>query len=288
MFWLAILCAGTVLPARAAESYDSCTGFIDSLPATVGTQGTWCLRKNLSTALTSGAAITIAANNVTIDCNGFKVGGLAAGDATQTIGIHADGPHNASVRDCRLRGFLVGIELYGGEGHRVEENDLEDNTMLGINVVGPGSLIRGNTVLNTGGSSREVGFVRGIRAWRGVDVVDNTVDGVVTGALGGDVYGIYTLANINSTVSNNRVRGLAPSYDSSAYGIQNHASGTIIVSGNIVHGNPTRTPLTGVGIGCSESWATSKDNVVVGFSTGVKGCASYSDIVRFDAPAQPE
>jgi len=288
MFWLAVLLAGNVLPARAAESYDSCTGFIDSLPATIGAQGTWCLRKNLSTALASGAAITIAANNVTIDCNNFKIGGLAAGDGTQTIGIHADGPLNASVRECRIRGFMVGIELYSGGGHRVEENDLDDNTLVGINVVGPSSLIRGNTVLNTGGSSREVGFVRGIRAWRGVDVVDNTVDGVVTSPLGGAVYGIYTLANINSVVSNNRVRGLAPSHESSAYGIRNHASGTIVVSGNVVHGNPTGMPFSGVGIGCSESWATSKNNVVVGFSTGIEGCASYSDIVRFDASSQPE
>ncbi|HEY0661599.1 MAG TPA: hypothetical protein VGD21_09825, partial [Lysobacter sp.] len=71
---LAILLAGPVAPApaQAAQSYDNCTGFIDSLPATITTQGTWCLRKDLSTAMSSGNAITIATNNVTIDCNDFK------------------------------------------------------------------------------------------------------------------------------------------------------------------------------------------------------------------------
>src|SRR5690606_14995164 len=68
----------SVLPARAADDYDACAGFIDSVPATITSQGVWCLRKDLSTAIASGSAITIATNNVTIDCNGFKLGGLAA------------------------------------------------------------------------------------------------------------------------------------------------------------------------------------------------------------------
>src|SRR5688572_11518098 len=65
--------------ADAAASYDACTGFIDTLPATIGTQGTWCLRNNLTSSLASGAAISIATNNVVLDCNGFKIGGLSAG-----------------------------------------------------------------------------------------------------------------------------------------------------------------------------------------------------------------
>ena len=58
--------------AYAAQSYDSCAGFIDSLPATITTQGTWCLRGDLATSVTSGNAITIATNNVTIDCMGNR------------------------------------------------------------------------------------------------------------------------------------------------------------------------------------------------------------------------
>ena len=37
---LLLFAAGTHRVA-AAEGYDNCTGFIDSLPATVTTQGTW-------------------------------------------------------------------------------------------------------------------------------------------------------------------------------------------------------------------------------------------------------
>src|SRR5690606_28675588 len=59
---LALLAGMLLVPhaARAAQSYDTCTGFIDSLPATINSQGTWCLRGNVSTAITSGNAIEVA------------------------------------------------------------------------------------------------------------------------------------------------------------------------------------------------------------------------------------
>src|SRR5262249_32808085 len=64
---------GASAPASAAESYDSCIGFIDAVPATITTQGTWCLRHNLSTSATGIHAIEIQNSNVTIDCNGLMV-----------------------------------------------------------------------------------------------------------------------------------------------------------------------------------------------------------------------
>ena len=44
-----LLLAALAAPAHAAESYDSCTGTISTLPATLTTQGTWCLQGDLST-----------------------------------------------------------------------------------------------------------------------------------------------------------------------------------------------------------------------------------------------
>src|SRR5690606_14034939 len=98
---LALLAGMLLVPhaARAAQSYDTCTGFIDSLPATINSQGTWCLRGNVSTAITSGNAIEVAANNVTIDCNGFKIGGLGGGVATRTWGIVANERFNLRVNN---------------------------------------------------------------------------------------------------------------------------------------------------------------------------------------------
>src|SRR5688572_22532073 len=85
-------------PASAASSYDACTGFIASVPTTISTQGIWCFNKDLNTPVATGSAITVTANNVTIDCNGFKLGGLQAGLGTATVGIFANGRSNLTVR----------------------------------------------------------------------------------------------------------------------------------------------------------------------------------------------
>src|SRR5688572_10806481 len=108
-----LLAIAALTPAHAAESYDNCTGTITSLPVTISTQGTWCLTQNLSTAITVGVAITVAANNVTIDCNDFKVGGLAGGISTNALGIAAVNALNTTIRNCGIRGFVEGVRIIG-------------------------------------------------------------------------------------------------------------------------------------------------------------------------------
>ena len=75
------LLLGAPRPAHAAKSYDNCTGFITSLPAVITNPGTWCLNADLSTTVStdtsSGGAITIQADNVTVDCNEFRITALA-------------------------------------------------------------------------------------------------------------------------------------------------------------------------------------------------------------------
>jgi len=153
---LAVLILSTSLvlvPGKArAETHATCAGFIDSLPATVTKQGVWCLRNDLSTAITSGNAISIATNNVTIDCNGFKIGGLAAGEGSLATGIRASGRQNAVVRHCNVRGFQYGIYLTGA-GHLVEDSRFDNNLYMGIHVSGENNVVRRNRVHDTGGSS---------------------------------------------------------------------------------------------------------------------------------------
>ena len=94
---LTLLMLATVwaLPARA-ETID-CTA-LTSLPTVITTQGIYCLTGNLSTSMTTGEAITINTNNVTIDLNGYKLGGLGAGDGTQTNGIYAYQRKNITIK----------------------------------------------------------------------------------------------------------------------------------------------------------------------------------------------
>ena len=141
--------AGASGPAAAAESYDGCFGFIDALPATITTQGTWCLRQNLDTSATTGNMIEIQTNNVTIDCNGFRIRGSGGGASTTARGIYAAGRLNLAIRHCTIRGFLVGIELVGGSDYIVENNLLDQGRFIGIDAA-PDNLPRAAHVIRFG------------------------------------------------------------------------------------------------------------------------------------------
>ena len=193
---------------QAAESYDNCTGFITSVPAVISTQGTWCLKQDLSTSMSSGNAITIATNNVTIDCNDFKLGGLAAGLGTTAFGVQATDRQNATVRHCNIRGFLYGISLESATtgGHLIEDNRFDGNTFSAIHVEGDGSTVRRNRVFDTGGSLASSN-ARGVFVYYNVDVLDNTVAGV-TATVGGGSYamGIQSSAGTSSSEGDCRPR----------------------------------------------------------------------------------
>jgi hypothetical protein len=269
---LALMCCGLFAyspAAYAAQSYDNCNNFIDTLPATISTQGVWCLHKDLSTNITSGKAITIAANNVTIDCNDFKLGGLAAGPGSLATGIYAFDRQNATIRHCNVRGFYYGVVLGGiGAGHLVEDNRLDNNLGLGIYVEGGNSLVRRNRVYDTGGytgpyadSSMGI-FAEG-------DIIDNIVAGVFADLSGGLLKGIEVRGSGNR-VKGNVVSGFSLTATtggaSSAIGINAYGSPGFI-AGNSVAG-PGTVGISGSGITTSFCMG----NAVYRFTTPLEGC----------------
>ena len=251
--------------AHAAQAYDNCTGFIDSLPAVIGTQGTWCLRKDLSTSMASGFAVLVTTNNVTIDCNDFKIGGLSAGAATWARGIAAQDRQNIAVRNCNVRGFHTGIWLQGtsGGGHVVERNRLSGNTSVGILVQGEGSSIERNSVLDTGGSTHS--HATAISSF-GADIIDNLVSGV-SAVPGSDhsAGGIGVDGEMTVSVRGNRIRGLFGDGLASSFGIS--ATGGAVVTGNQLSGRGSPFDMA---IYCDEPNAVAyRDNVLKGFGMGV-------------------
>jgi len=220
------LAAAWSLPAAAETT--QCTS-IASLPAVISSSGVYCMKQDLATAMTTGNAIVINANNVILDCNGFRLGGMAAGPGTQTIGIHALGRKNITVRDCNVRGFKKGLEFtaYGDVehgGHVVEDNLFDSNTQVGISLWGDRVIARRNRVLNTGGSTLS-GDVYGI-AISGEPALadDNFVSGVTGSQLtpetaGMRVTGYMSLARDNVVTDVVGASGVTS-------GI--HAGGTII------------------------------------------------------------
>jgi hypothetical protein len=190
---------------------------ITSVPATITAQGIYCLTGNLSTSQTSGNAITINANNVTLDFNGWKVGGQAAGTSTQTNGIFSSA-NNVTIKNGIVRGFYVGIDL-NGSGEVVRDMLVDQNTAIGIYITGLGALVEHNRLVDTGGSTASDSTWGIAVAGSGSTVSDNVVSDV-TATDAGVAYGIYVTGS-NSTARGNTVSNDAlPTGGGSSVGIE--------------------------------------------------------------------
>ena len=235
MIGIVLYCALFLSPVQA-ETID-CTA-ITSLPYTINTQGVYCLTGNLSTSIASGNAITIDTNNVIIDMNGYKLGGLAAGDGTETNGIYAFQRKNITIRNGVIRGFYRGVYLHAGgaystsQGHVVTDILADQNTHIGISVQGTGNTVRSNTVVDTGGST--VSFQANSIIVNGPsnDILDNKVS-TTTGTGTSAAIGLNIASADYSIVMNNRVNEMI-SASGSGYAIWIALSDNVIARDNTV------------------------------------------------------
>ena len=254
--------------ALAAESYDNCTGTIAALPATISTQGTWCLATNLSTAINAGAAITVTTNNVTIDCNDFRIGGLGAGPTTDAVGILINNQLNATVRNCGVRGFLTGIRVSGTAfGALLEHNRLDQNTDAGITLEGSGHLVRFNRIIDTGGRPASTQTDGIASTAEEVQITDNSIIGMTVTENEGDVVGISSFGNA-SEVARNYITGLVADDTGEPFGISAGLSAAGSIHRNQILAFPDNNGtaiVSGADNQCS-------NNNLTGWDSGIVGC----------------
>jgi hypothetical protein len=233
----AALALGAPSPTAADET-TFCNRFITALPHVITVQGHYCFNRNLSTASSTGAAITIAADYVVLDLNNFKLGGGSAGLGTQAYGIRATGRSNVTIRNGNIRGFLYGIliertDAVVGGNHLVENNVLDGNTYAGMWVEGDGVLIRGNMVSATGGTTANPDMAHGIVQNYGMGVARDNIVNHTAGADGSMGIYTYTVAERNIVSDYALVAGLD-------YGI-----GSTVCRDNTVLGGDVGERLTG-------------------------------------------
>ena len=233
--FFAALAAAALLPAGGARAETTLCTPVTSLPAVISAGGVYCLTQDLATAIETGAAITINANNVTLDCNERKLGGLAAGDDTSAIGIIASSRTNVTIRNCNVRGFLYGIALFGSPttsgGHLVEDNRLDGNTFTGILASGDGSVVRRNRIFDTGGALTSGSWTMGINASGSIEVSDNIIQGMHSSQDRPDAYGMMVSDNYNGSITGNRITGTAADY---RVGMRIYSGSRVRIMGNYV------------------------------------------------------
>jgi hypothetical protein len=265
--------------ARATESFDACTDFVTSLPATIATPGTWCLTRNLSTSAQDNV-LDITADDVTLDCNGFRIDGTPRTQTVYAGGVMADGRQRITIRNCRVRGFTTCIGLGSPQdvdGHfLVEDNRLDRCGSQGILVSGDDSTVQRNQVLETANSTNGQGAF-GISTYGGVDILDNLVSGVRSqNAVAG---GLWTGSTQGSTVRGNLVRGVRRNGTTGAfYALLDSYGGTrMTIRGNTFIGEalPNST-----GILCDSATSHAKDNTIMGFANPRVGCADDGNTIK--------
>jgi parallel beta-helix repeat protein len=269
-------CLLATAPPALAETVN-CTN-ITALPATITVPGVYCLKQDLATSMTSGAAITINANSVTIDFNGYKLGGLGGGPATTASGVYADNRKNVTLRNGNIRGFFYGIFLPdsnsgASSGHLIENNLVDSSTYSGISVRGSGIIVRNNRVLNTTVTSTIGAFgLLGINL-RNSLFTDNVIAGTSNATY--EAYGINVQgASTNVEISRNTVLDIRG--NNFAGGIWIASAGNVVAE-NVVIG-VTAATATANGI-----WNTSsgslicRDNTVSRVTTNATvGCTAES------------
>jgi len=241
---LAQLCIGVALLVGAvtaqAETID-CTA-ITTLPYVINSSGIYCLTGDLNTAQTNGPAITINVNNVTLDLNGWRLGGLAAGTGTWATGIYATNRKNITIKNGTIRGFFNGIWLDGNspyttsQGHVVEGIRAEQNRFSGIVVAGQGSIVRNNQVVDTGGSTISVSAIGITLYGPGTRTLNNDVINT-TASANGIAKAVYHKDGNGAVIEGNRIDGLS-SGTGSLYGIIITNSNTVLVVDNRLTNSP--------------------------------------------------
>jgi parallel beta-helix repeat protein len=154
----------------------------------------------------------VVGNGATLNCAGHTITG---GDQTGQYGVYVRDVSNATVQNCVVRNFEIGIRLRGATNSTVQDSDVLNNTRYGIDLTqsSTGVLIQGNTISG------------------------NNDEGI-------HVSGSHSNTLANNTVVNNAVEGiyLLSSHDNDVIGntIQDHGTAGIYIkssNGNYIDGN---------------------------------------------------
>ncbi len=269
--FLTMAVAAALFTTSAKAETINCTE-ITAVPFVITVQGVYCFKSDKASAVPNGNLIEIQTNNVTIDLNGFKLGGSGAGTGTNANGIFAEDQKNITIRNGTIRGFFKGVQITQdtgtSSGHLLEDLLLDQNRFTGAQVEGSGNVIRNNRVVNTGpsdGSTAAIG-IRLVSASNSV-IADNVVSGTSeTGTASGIIVTLSALVEVRG----NTVLDARDATTKRGIDIGNSTDVTVI--GNRIL-NAAGTGTTGIIDEFSSSTGLNCiDNTVAGFTTALSGC----------------
>jgi hypothetical protein len=225
--------AASCLPAQAVAA---CTP-ITAVPYSIIKSGSYCLTQDLYTSITSGAAISVAASEVTIDFGGWMIANFNTNNQTQASGVLHSGGRGLIVRNGRIRGFLYGVRSTASEV-TVQDMKLDTIARAGISLMGTGTaLVEHNHIVNSGGPNYYGPLpVMGIEVnVTGAIVEHNTIVNITAMPAGSEI-GIWLM---NGVARDNTVTDYSkPSGNVDSVGV--------VLSGSLATGNAINNFQTGI------------------------------------------
>lgn len=233
--------------APASRIVPACTE-VSALPATLSQPGNYCLDMDFTVNSASIKAITIAANDVTLDCAGHTIRNDAVSDVGTSEAIYAYARNNVTVRNCRIQGgFTNGISFLqdNAQGNRnfyitIQDNFVAGSYLHGIRAFGSVLEVRNNRIYDIGGQRDTYAIGMRLGGAGGNSprlhaVDDNAVAGVNSAY--GNAFGIFSENSLASTYRGNTVTGTTASTQGNSWGI--HVLGAVnTITGNHVIGSP--------------------------------------------------
>jgi parallel beta-helix repeat protein len=249
--WLGALMGGAIIALGAPTS-----------PAAAETSGTLVVTSDATLTEDHQGNIVVAADGVTLDCDGHAVTGPG-----QYQGILVSGFNDVTIRNCRVSGFGNGIAvIIGSNRARIEGNETWGNSNAGVAAgdaffdPGSGLVITGNTSWGNGGNGIQVVHASG------ASILGNTAyDNHGSGGIGvGDFHdgliaentlidnndhnsGLWMARSTGNVFRDNVVRG-------NTYSVWLNGSDHNTIEGNLVTDGHAGVFLTG------SSWNTVREN----------------------------
>jgi hypothetical protein len=211
------LAALALLASPAAVFAQSCTQ-LTSVPVTITQPGKYCLANDFTINSTNAKAITIASNDVTLDCDGHMLKNLATSNAGSSAGIVLSSRNNVTIQNCRIiGGFQNGIDATQVQTQpnknfyiQIRDNYIAGPFWHGIRAYGSAIEVTGNKIYDIGGQLNS--YAIGIRVGGSTAsnfkfhvVRDNYVVG--TNSPYSAAYGIFSDGSLGSAFLDNGVAG---------------------------------------------------------------------------------
>lgn len=208
-----LLAFGAAVSAAGVAEAQTCTS-ISTVPFSITAPGSYCLTRSFQTPIASGAAISVEADNVTVDLKGFTLEGTAGGK-TLAYGVHSMNRSRVTVRNGTIAGFYLGIllntnNLSLSQNHVVEKVLVRNCTYTGIQMEGANMILRESTIRDIGGPTghHPNGVVVCENGNGGsIQALNNVVDNVF--ALSPEQSPDGMMLECNNTIAvGNRIRGI--------------------------------------------------------------------------------